>query len=141
MRNSPGLSSAVLLAESMVALAGRHMPPRWETLSDGLHTRPLPAMHAVLGDCWSHNRSGLGCAKPDKTFRDLIALREKSKSSPDDVQLPLVAVAHAHDSVTVYARRGDFEASRHGIRLDCADVLRLASQPAVKRGLTYSWAA
>lgn len=60
MQNSPSLSSAVLLAESMHALAGRDMPPEWETLSDGLHTQPLPAMHAVLGDCWSHNRSGLG---------------------------------------------------------------------------------
>jgi len=57
MRNSPCLSSAVLLAESMRVLADRRMPPKWETLSNGLHTRSLPTLHAALGDCWSHNRS------------------------------------------------------------------------------------
>ena len=30
---------------------------KWETLLVGLHTGPLPALHAILGNCWSHNRS------------------------------------------------------------------------------------
>ena len=36
---------------------GSSTPPKWETLSDGLHTRPLPALHAILGIRWSHNES------------------------------------------------------------------------------------
>jgi len=30
---------------------GKRPPPKWETLSDGLHTQPLPAMHAIVGYC------------------------------------------------------------------------------------------
>lgn len=35
-------------------------PPKWETLSDGLHTDPLPVLRAIVGYCWSYNRSRHG---------------------------------------------------------------------------------
>ncbi len=36
---------------------GIHTPPGWETLSDGLHTGPLPVLHAIVGYRWSRNGS------------------------------------------------------------------------------------
>jgi len=53
-----------------------YTPQMWETLSDGLHTVPLPALHAILGFRWSHNESRHDVVMCDKAIRDIAALEE-----------------------------------------------------------------
>jgi hypothetical protein len=82
----PWSPTATVLVVAASARAPVAIPTDEDTLSRGLHTPPLPATHASVGDCWQNSRCRhLLCGRATQFLRyPRVALRRITINGADD---------------------------------------------------------